>query len=237
MENNKNVMMGLLAVGLCLGLLWGVSPSMAASSFQTENQKKTNTLRSFKTPAMQRYIQPATKSSMAAPKLEKSFMPNSKAATKNPLIFKPGYDVKRLNDNMSKVYHSDAGRAPAKIDIGKPVILNPKQVQGNTKAAAQTGSGGWGAGYGKAPSNPNFGGYGENGGSGVVPPGPARAPGSTPPPSAQSNQQQNTVELPIGGGNVALPAPAPGSTPPPQAPSNDPLLNCLASGGGLGCFR
>ncbi len=41
MEKNKNAIMGLLLVSLCLGLLWGVSPSMAGSIGQAaENQYK-----------------------------------------------------------------------------------------------------------------------------------------------------------------------------------------------------
>ena len=66
MEKNKNAMMGLLVVSLCLGLLWGVSPSMAGSIGQAASNQyknfgysirpdaaKTNMLRSFKTPAKQ----------------------------------------------------------------------------------------------------------------------------------------------------------------------------------------
>jgi hypothetical protein len=147
MENNKNVMMGLIAVGLCLGLLWGVSPSMAGSTFEAENQYKTKKPRSFKTPAMQqRNVQSNTRSNMAAPKSNKSLIinpsntKNSKVTTKNPLILNPGYDQKRISENMTKGYRSDVGPGQAKINIGKPVKLNPKlspsaEMQQNVQTA------------------------------------------------------------------------------------------------------
>ena len=287
MEKKNNVMAGLLAAGLCLGLLWGVSPSMA-DSLQQQIIKQRQ-LKQQPRP-QQRYI-PVKKLGVhnSKPELEtkifnkslkkgNSFISDaSKVTTKNPLKRMPGYDTKRLNDNMNKAYHSNAGTGPAKINIGQPNV-NPKlspsagthqnlqsdiglksppfghsgvdyqkklkqaaeAAAAQKKATAQPGSVGWGAGYGKAPSDPNFGGYGGNNGNGVVPPGPDRVPGSTPPPQAQSNQPPITT----GGGLFPLPNLPSGSTTPPSAqsnssgnPSGDPLLNCLASGGALGCFR
>ena len=201
MEKNKHLMMKMLGVGLCVALSWGVSPSMAGSPLQTEKQYKTNMLRSFKTPAMKRYSQPTTKTNLVAPNLNKSLTAkpfnavNSKVTTKNPLIFKqinPGQAV-HLNSQLL---------------LKKDPVGIQKNVQQSIGLNSQAGSGGWGGGYGKAPSDPNFGGYGGNGGNGVLPAGPTRVPGSTPPPP----QQQ---------GKTAL---------------GNPVLDCLLAGGSLDCF-
>lgn len=199
MKKNKSLMAGLLAVGLCLGLSWGVSPLMAASIFQPND----STLRGFKT--QKRYIQPTTQKNINSQKLgsasEKAKKAResktsaltgraSKVTTKNPLILSPGYgkNVVSAVDNTSKFKHTDAGK-PVNINIGQPVTLNPKGIQQNVPKAIQAERA---AAAKKAQQDAwnKSGGYGGNGGNGVLPPGPARVPGSAPPPSGQSNQNQ-----------------------------------------------
>lgn len=198
MEYNKNLMMGLLAVGLCLGLLWGVSPSMAASVSQTYQIKQVPKPR-FK----RQFFKKNDK--YVAPKLYKS--PN------------PGYtkNAPSVGGNISKFFnHTDAGKGPFNINIGKPYgTFNPTQ-QNITNAVDNPSifhrdNAGKSIDIGKpfGTFNPNLlqnhskawqamqaakakaqqdawnksGGYGGNGGNGVLPPGPARVPGSTPPPA------------------------------------------------------
>ena len=128
MEKNKNAMTGLLAVGLCLGLLWGVSPSMAASSFQLY---KTDKAPSVYHPS---HVQPLQGQPQKPPKpgagslLVKPF--NTKNSNLNPAYGKN-------SANTSKFNHTDAGRGSANINIGQPVTLDPKGTQQNVPKAIQ----------------------------------------------------------------------------------------------------
>lgn len=255
MEKKNYFMMKMLGAGLSLSLLWGASPLMADSGFQTENRKKTNLQRPVNT---QRFLQYGTKSHTTPTAQGNALKINpskaiSNAATKNPLISNPGVVNKSRQFNLDKRAKFNSSTPAGKTDvinlrrdIGLKSVSAPPNVDSLTnfggvaapkkEAATQTGFGGWGGGYGKAPSDPNFGGYGGNNGSGVVPPGPDRVPGSTPPPQAQSNQPPITTN----GGLFPLPNLPQGSTPPASAsgnPSGDPLFKCIASGGGLNCFH
>ena len=205
MEKNKNAMTGLLAVGLCLGLLWGVSPSMAASSFPLY---KTDKVPSVHRP----YVQPLQGQPQKPPKpgagslLVKPF--NTKNSNLNPAYGKN-------SANTSKFNHTDAGRGSANINIGQPVTLDPKGTQQNVPKAIQAEQAykakeaminKIGTPFGTNPKwNHGGGGGGHGGGNGALSP-PTQVPVSTAPtpPPGQSNQ-----------------APQPNGGPPPCNPAVD----------------
>ena len=128
MEKNKNLIRGLLAVGLCLGLLWGVSPSMAGSSFPLYKTERGPSV------THRPYVQPLQGQHQKPPKpgarslLVKPF--NTKNSNLNPAYGKN-------SANTSKFNHTDAGRGPANINIGQPVTLDPKGTQQNVPKAIQ----------------------------------------------------------------------------------------------------